>query len=249
VPGRPVDIRFPGCLQCPLLAVGPADVCMGCAAPRMERPGPAACPLCAQLPTPGGCQNELCRSGQRRVGRIYAIGYQTGPLRHAIYRYKYRNERSWAVVFGRVLLGWLNETMRALPPDLIVANPSFVGPGGQRFAHTEAVIEAAAGESGAWNFDTTRSPVVIKTAATSRSAAAAAWSKQASAAELRDALCVTEPSRTTGRRVLLYDDICTTGAQLNALAGCLLDQGRARQVDAVVLARAPWRGTPRPGGA
>jgi predicted amidophosphoribosyltransferase len=222
---------------------------MTCAGQRIERPGPAACPLCAQRTGPGGCQNDLCRSPHRRIGRIYAIGYQSGPLRQAIYQYKYRDERQLSVIFGRLLAGWLDEALRAAPPDLIVANPSFVGPGGQRFAHTEAVIDAAAREAGGWMFDTTRPSVIVKTKATSRSADSAAWSKHASAAELRDALDVPHPSRTAGRRVLVFDDICTTGGQLNAVAGCLLDQGRARQVDAVVLARAPWRGAPLLGRA
>jgi len=44
------------------------------------------------------------------------------------------------------------------------------------------------------------------------------------------------------KTVLLIDDICTTGTQLDAVAGCLLDQGRAARVEGVVLARAPWRG-------
>jgi predicted amidophosphoribosyltransferase len=41
--------------------------------------------------------------------------------------------------------------------------------------------------------------------------------------------------------VLIYDDVCTTGTQLDAVAGCLLDRGGAARVEAVVLARAPWR--------
>jgi len=44
------------------------------------------------------------------------------------------------------------------------------------------------------------------------------------------------------KTVLLIDDICTTGTQLNAVAECLLDQGGAARVEGVVLARAPWRG-------
>jgi predicted amidophosphoribosyltransferase len=41
--------------------------------------------------------------------------------------------------------------------------------------------------------------------------------------------------------VLVYD-ICTTGTQLDVVAGCLLDDGEAARIEAVVLARAPWRG-------
>ncbi len=41
--------------------------------------------------------------------------------------------------------------------------------------------------------------------------------------------------------VLIYDDVCTTGIQLDAVAGCLLDQGGAARVEGIVLARALWR--------
>jgi hypothetical protein len=39
----------------------------------------------------------------------------------------------------------------------------------------------------------------------------------------------------------VFDDGCTTGYQLNAVAGGLLDQGQATHVRALALARAPWR--------
>jgi predicted amidophosphoribosyltransferase len=54
-------------------------------------------------------------------------------------------------------------------------------------------------------------------------------------------LAIPDPARTEGRDVLVFDDVCTTGYQLNAVADCLLDQGQATRVRAVVLARAPWR--------
>ena len=80
----------------------------------------------------------------------------------------------------------------------------------------------------------------IKTGPTLKSADAQAWSKKVTGHELRDALAVPDPGRTAGRFVLVYDDICTTGMQLDAVAGCLLDEGGAARVEGVVLARAPW---------
>jgi hypothetical protein len=35
--------------------------------------------------------------------------------------------------------------------------------------------------------------------------------------------------------------VCTTASQLDMIAGCLLDEGRAAEVEGLVLARAPWR--------
>jgi predicted amidophosphoribosyltransferase len=244
-------VTFPGCHDCDHFRSGPAARCMACAQPRLERPDRTACPMCDQrVREDGRCANELCRSPRRRIGRIHAIAYQSGPLRRAINRYKYRGEREWSMLFGRLLVAWLDEALVSDPPDLIVANPSFAGPGGQPFAHTEAVLESAAGEASArassltaWNFDTATPRAVVKTTATLKSADTEAWSKHASALDLRDALKVPDPGRTTGRYILVYDDICTTGGQLDSVAGCLIDVGRAARVEGVVLARAPWRGT------
>jgi hypothetical protein len=107
-----------------------------------------------------------------------------------------------------------------------------------------AALEAAtrAGAFPRWPFDTRTPRAIVKTRPTLKSADAETWSRQVSAAQLRDALRVPDPARTAGRFVLVYDDICTTGGQLDAVAGCLLDQGQAERVEAVVLARAPWRG-------
>ena len=82
---------------------------------------------------------------------------------------------------------------------------------------------------------------IIKTRPTLKSADGQAWSKRVSGNELRDALLFADPGRTAGQFVLIYDDVCTTGTQLDAVAGCLLDQGGAARVEAVVLARALWR--------
>jgi predicted amidophosphoribosyltransferase len=209
------------------------------------RPGPGSCVICAQSLEPdGSCPNELCRSASRRIGRIHAIGYQTGSLRRAINNYKYRGSRDLDVVLARILLTWLDEHMAAQPPGLIVANPSCAGPGGQQFAHTEAVLAAAAraDPGNRWPVDPA---AIIKTQPTLKSADGQAWSKRVSGSELRDALRVPDPARTTGRFVLVYDDVCTTGAQLDAVAAVLLDEGRAARVEGVVLARAMWRGQAR----
>jgi predicted amidophosphoribosyltransferase len=232
--------RFPDCRGCPYFRAGPARVCYACASPLLTAPGPDACPVCAQLRLDDACPNELCRSPTRRIGKIHAVSYQAGPIRRAINSYKYRGARSLAVVLGRLLVGWLEEHMTADPPGLIVVNPSFVGPGGQQFAHTEAVMSAAAAADpdGRWPFDPA---AIVKTAPTLKSADGQAWSKRVSGNELRDVLTVCDPARTAGQFVLVYDDVGTTGTQLDAVAGCLLDQGRATRVEGVVLARALWR--------
>jgi predicted amidophosphoribosyltransferase len=242
---------FPDCHDCARFRFGPADVCLACASRQLSRPGAGACPACSQfLSARGSCPNELCRSPRRRIARIHAIGYQDGALRRVIRSYKYDGTRSWSVVLGRLLLAWLEQKMAADPPGLIVANPTFTGCGSHSglgltpFPHTEAVLRAAAAEdvAGRWPFDTATPAAIVKTRPTLQSADGQAWSKRASGTELRDAVCVPDRARTADRSVLIYDDICTTGTQLDAIAACLLDEGGATRVEGVVLARAPWRG-------
>jgi len=223
---------------------GPVRACLACASSQLTRPGPGSCPVCAQrLAHSELCRNELCRNPGRRISRIHAIGYQTGPLRRAINSYKYRGDGTWSAVFGRLLLAWLEENMAADPPGLIVVNPTFIGPAGLEFGHTEAVLAAAARADGCsrWPFDTASPAAIIKTRATLKSADGQAWSKRATGQELRQALHVPKPGRIAGKFVLVYDDVCATGTQLDVVAGCLLDHGDAARVEAVVLARAPWR--------
>jgi predicted amidophosphoribosyltransferase len=193
----------------------------------------------------GSCPNWLCSDPQRRIERISAIAYSSGPLRKAILRYKYNGASGWGLIFGRLLLGWL-EQHAATPPDLIVANPTHLGADGASFGHTEVVLDVAEREDvlGLWPFDVASPRAIVKTRATAKSARNTAPAKRVAARELRTALEIPDRSRVEGRRVLVYDDVCTTGSQLDTVAACLLDDGGASHVEAVVLARAPWRRDP-----
>ena len=235
---------FPRCHGCGNFRDGPARACLTCASRQLTRPGKDACSVCSQrLEAGGGCPNELCRSPGRRIRKIHAIGYQSGALRSVINSYKYRGTRSWSVVLGRLLLAWLEEAMAGNPPGLIVVNPGYPGPGGDDFAHAEAILAAAARADARkrWPFDTVSPAAVVKTRPTLKSADAQAWAKRATGNELRSSLQVPDPARTAGQFILVVDDVCTTGTQLDAVAGCLLDEGGAGRVEGVVLARAPWR--------
>lgn len=58
------------------------------------------------------------------------------------------------------------------------------------------------------------------------------------ATNLRDAFAVSDPAVVTGKRVLLVDDVFTTGATLAECSRCLLQAGAAA-VCCVTVARAP----------
>jgi predicted amidophosphoribosyltransferase len=173
-------LGFPRCQQCPYVWAGPPRICVQCASQTLEDIAQRSCGVCSQkLRDDGSCPNWLCTDPRRRISRIYAIAYLSGSLRNKIHRYKYEGAYGWSLIFGRLLLGWLEKCPGGLP-DLIVANPTYVVAGQGGLAHTE--------------------------------------------------------------RVLVYDDVCTTGSQLDAVAACLLDEGHAAHVEAITLARALWTG-------
>jgi predicted amidophosphoribosyltransferase len=240
--GEPLG--FPKCPKCPYRYAGPARVCFACAAKTLEAITPPACPVCSQRLEPEtSCRNWLCQDPGRRIERIDAISYHTGYLQAKINSYKYDGKAGWSLIFGRLLVGWLDAHASTSPPGLIVANPTYVEPTLAGPGHIETIIRAAATADyeRRWAFDTLTPAAIIKTMSTDKSAGHSAAAKRSAAAALRRILAIPDPARTRGRDILIFDDVCTTGSQLNAVADCLLDDGHATRVRALVLARAPWR--------
>jgi predicted amidophosphoribosyltransferase len=235
---------FPQCPACPYRLMGPARICVACASQTLDAIAPRACPVCSQrLEDESTCRNSLCRNPNRRIERIDAIAYHSGPIQDKIQSYKYEGKFGWSLIFGRLVVGWLEAHADKDPPDLIVANPTYVGPGQPSPGHIETIIRAAATADydGRWPFDMQSPAAIIKTQATERSAGRSFHEKRIAAAALREVLKIPDATRTAGRRILVFDDVCTTGSQLDAVADCLLSEGRAARVRGLALARAPWR--------
>ena len=145
------------------------------------------------------------------------------------------------LIFARLLLGWLQRCLEPADIDLIVASPTYPGPPNRRFQHTEAVIDSAAVQDmrGVWPFDRETPRAIVATGQRSQSAGGTLGDKQAAAGELSRLLLVPDPARVEGRRVVVFDDVMTTGETLNVIAKALREAG-AREVSGIVLARQPW---------
>jgi predicted amidophosphoribosyltransferase len=214
----------------------------------MEKLVPAdqRCRVCELPLKDGKCGNPICSWDDRRFIRNHAIAMRSGKLKEAILRFKYENKYGWGPIFGRVLVGFLDENRNAFEGfDLIVASPGFLDPEGEReYDHARRVIHCAAIESdGRWPFDTRDPAAVIKTKATTRLAGKNAWKDrhQIALTELRSALSVPDPLHVKGKTILVYDDVFTDGMTLNEVSRALRKAG-ASSVSGVSLTRQPWGG-------
>jgi len=236
------------CRRCPYRESAPASLCFACARQTLEGLAPKRCKVCDLQFEAGetACRNPTCNRGDRSFRWNYAIAMRSGVLEAAINDYKYHGVRGWATIFGRVLAGFLEEqspTFRQF--DTITASPTLVGDGGRTFNHTRVVLEAAARElsaGNAWPFDLTGEPVIVKTKPTETMVGKSYAQRRAYAeTELRAALAVPASARTSGKRVLVYDDVFTDGLTLNEVARTLRGEGKAAVVCGVTLCRQPWR--------
>jgi predicted amidophosphoribosyltransferase len=196
------------------------------------------------------CGNPICQmdADDRAFGWNLAIAMRTGHLKAAITDYKYGGRRAWAVVFGRILIGFLDANEDFLRHDvgvdLIVGSPAFIGEDAERdWDHIRAILVAADGEQwfGEWPIDLTEPAAIIKTAATGRMVGRSAPERAAHARDvLRPALSIPDPERTRGRTILVFDDVLTGGWTLRAVARALRYRGGARAVYGITLARQPF---------
>ncbi|MEU6355202.1 phosphoribosyltransferase family protein [Streptomyces sp. NPDC047072] len=244
--GLPEPAGFPDCPVCAYVLTGTARLCSDCAGRTLQPVVDPHCPVCSQAVAPGGqCGNRLCTLPlqQRGFSRVDAVAVYSGALKDKIHKLKYEGRRGWAMIFGRLLVGWMEshpERMRGV--DYVVGNPTH--PTRQPIQHIEAIMDAAYTE------DVTHvlplSPPgahrLVKTTETPRSANKNLDDKRTAAAEHAAALTWTgDTSDIRDATILLVDDVLTSGSQLQHVARRLRASGAA-DVRGLVLARVPWSG-------
>jgi predicted amidophosphoribosyltransferase len=141
-------------------------------------------------------------------------------------------------VFAALVVGFLDAHPEYFGRfDLVVADPTCRTPGSRRLDHTQLVLAHAAQMSGRWPW----ARGVVRKIAPTRQLAGLPFRERVAVAdgELQRTLRVPEPARVAGRRVLVYDDVMTTGLTLREVALCLRRAG-AVEVSGLVLARRPY---------
>jgi predicted amidophosphoribosyltransferase len=171
------------------------------------------------------------------------VGTYEGALRRAIVSYKYGGERRWAEAFATMLVGFLARHAGWFEEYTVLCPvPSYRGTGARRpWGPVETFCsEVPRLACGLWPVEELVAKVAETGPVTGRKGPVR---REMARQTVRPTLVVPRPHSVKGARILLVDDVCTSGATLLAVARALMLAG-ADEVAAVVLARARWRGGP-----
>lgn len=228
------DLLWPRfCLVCDhrIDALAPTGgICETCrdvlTADRAETCPRCACSIGSFVDTTGGCLR--CRTATFRFDRAVRLGPYDGLVRDAVLRMKHDSGEMLAEELGRLLAAKRNEELRYTAPDLVVPVPLHWRKRWARgYNQSTALARGAAGTLGI----PCQPDVIVRTCATPTQvgrAPSARW------ANVRGVFRVRSSAAIRGLRVLLVDDVLTTGATVSSAAGALCDAGVAQVVVAVV---------------
>jgi ComF family protein len=231
----------PSCYGCGAHTDRPT-FCPACQA-RIARPQAPLCTICgAPFQTRGGadhpcgrCLRHPPRFGRARACAIYdsdtvssdTVNAGGDPLKPVLQRYKYNRDVSLAPLLGALLAE--RAPLSPAAYDVIIPVPLHISRLRWRgFNQAHLLVQHFAGRCAIDPYSLarvrpTRPQVDLREAERRRNVAGA--------------FRVTRPERIDGRRVLLVDDVYTTGATVDECSDALRRAG-ARGVDVLVLARA-----------
>jgi ComF family protein len=187
-------------------------------------------PFLSSYPLDHNGQCAVCRENAVNFDFAYCFGSYEGPLRKLIQLFKYGKVESLAGPLSAFLL-------RAIPRDqnfdAVIAMPMhWRRRWGRGFNQAELLAQPVARRYG------------LKLASNLRrrryTAAQASLTEARRQENLKGSFAVARPQEIAGKRVLLIDDVFTTGASLRTATAALKSAGVAR-VSALTLARVDGR--------
>ena len=219
----------------PLTEISRIPVCRDC----LRKPEPLSaeffCALCrtpflnpAPLDALGRC--ELCRRGVRGFDSAYSFGAYDGVLRDLLHLFKYARVRPLAGPLGEYLAAAIPRDQAF---DAVVPVPLHWRRRWQRgFNQSALLAQAVARRYGL--------PIRTPLRRTRATATQAGLTNAGRRSNVAGAFQVKRSREVEGRRILLVDDVMTTGATASACAAALKSAG-ARYVALLTLARVDRR--------
>ncbi|WP_298863597.1 ComF family protein [uncultured Gimesia sp.] len=200
-------------------------------APEVEQ----SCDLCGapvgpHLDTSAGC--SYCQNERFLFTRAVALGKYQGALRQLILNLKQNHGAYLGGSLGGLLYYRNQETFEKLAPDLIIPVPLHWTARLLRSHNPASIIaEALSHRLQAKYFGN----ILAKR---KRTPAQTSLTLSNRRKNLRDAFAIRRCKQIVGQKILLVDDVMTTGSTANAATRVLLDAG-ASEVNVAVVARAP----------
>lgn len=226
-----LDLLLPP--ACPLCGreSGRVGICSDC----LDGIHPVASPCCPRcvLPYPaeGGTDHlcETCLRTSPSFARVRAAGIYEGILRKAVHHFKYRGAVDLDRPLGRLLASVLKEPGSRSRPDLLVPVPLHGSRLSERTYNQSLLLAKALGKE--WRIPVS-ARLLVRVRATLPQQG---LNVQLRRNNMKGAFALRGP--LAGERILLIDDVLTTGATANECSRILLEGG-ASEVAVAVLGRA-----------
>lgn len=230
-PGGPatllLDFFFPPrCVGCGRVGQFFCEACIG----RLPRIVPPICPYCGR-PQMSGIACPQCANHVLSIDAVRSPFRFEGPIRRAIHELKYSGVRALAAVLASLVSDYFVSNL--LPADVLVPVPVHRKRLRQRgYNQSELLAKELSTLSGVWMDSTSLVRITLGEPQVRTQGAAQRKANVANAFSC--------PDRTQGRHVILVDDVCTSGATLEACAS-VLKQAGAASVRGFTVARQDWR--------
>lgn len=201
------------------------------------------CPACGEVFQSRQGEDHLCGpciQSPRKFRKARAVGVYEKGLLKAVHCLKYKGRRELARPLGRLLLAGFREHFGPDEIDLILPVPLHSKRMRMRGFNQSLLLlqhwQKGLNSNGAGGIAIV--PELLKRL--KPTSPQTGLGRDDRMKNLRGAFAVTDPKKIKNRRVLLVDDVYTTGATVDACAGALLKSGAAR-VDVLTLARTMGR--------
>ncbi len=216
--------------------------CSGCQMAGYDPFEPPFCNACGMKFNTEASRLHLCGSclaGRPHAGRVRAGGMYSGILKDAVHLLKYSSRLSLARPMGYLLFSAYVQYFSDISRPLLVPIPLHVSKLKHRGFNQSFLIARALSKRTSANpfrpggLEIDAHSMIRKRKTPSQTD----FSVEQRLRNVKDAFTVVKPGKIEGRRIVLVDDVYTTGATCNEAANTLLNAG-ARSVDTLVAARA-----------
>lgn len=206
---------------------------------------PPKCTLCRRVLNTG--EQGLCGDCARKIqgdvtqirgtffSRCVVALFYGGTVRQAIHRFKFQGRREYACTFGGLMAEAVKGELTGTY-DLITWIPVSRKRLRERGYDQGALLAEAMGKA------LGQMPVAVLEKSRDNTRQSTLTDPKLREKNVKGVYCVPEPERIQGRRILLIDDVVTTGATMEEAARTLLKAG-ATAVVAAALARPPEKHT------